>query len=69
MTLVLFIVENTNKVPCVEIEKAQISILENSLADSRFDTIVKVFKAFNAKINFSVELLNENLKPTTAKQW
>ena len=46
----------------VGVKKAQISKLENSLTDARFETILKVFKALNAKINFNVELLNENIK-------
>ncbi|NCA86119.1 MAG: XRE family transcriptional regulator [Clostridia bacterium] len=46
----------------VGVKKAQISKLENSLTDARFETILKVFKALNAKINFTVELLNENIK-------
>ena len=41
----------------IGVQKAQISKLENSLTDARFDTIIKVFKALNAKINFNVELL------------
>ena len=40
----------------VGVQKAQISKLENSLTDARFDTIIKVFKALNAKINFKVQL-------------
>ncbi len=28
----------------------------------RFETIIKVFKALNAKINFNVELLNEHVE-------
>ena len=46
----------------VGVQKAQISKLENSLTDARFDTIVKVFKALNAKLNFNVELLNKQVK-------
>ncbi len=46
----------------VGVQKAQISKIENSLTDARFDTILKVFKALNAKINFNVELLNESVK-------
>ena len=42
-------------------QKAQISKLENSLTDARFETVIKVFKALNAKVNFSVELLNQSL--------
>lgn len=45
----------------VGVKKAQISKIENSLTDARFETIIKVFKALNAKINFNVELLNQNL--------
>lgn len=45
----------------VGVQKAQISKIENHLTDARFDTILKVFKALNAKINFNVELLNQNL--------
>lgn len=46
----------------VGVQKAQISKLENSLTDARFETIIKVFKALNAKINFNVELLNHTVK-------
>jgi len=46
----------------VGVKKAQISKLENSLTDARFDTIIKVFKALNAKVNFNVELLNQTVK-------
>ncbi len=45
----------------VGVQKAQISKLENSITDARFETILKVFKALNAKINFNVELLNQNM--------
>ena len=38
------------------------SKIENSVTDARFETILKVFKALNAKINFNVELG----KPTLA---
>lgn len=46
----------------VGVKKSQISKLENSLTDARFETILKVFRALNAKINFNVELLNQNAK-------
>ncbi len=42
----------------VGVKKTQISKIENSLTDARFETIMKVFKALNAKVNFNVELLN-----------
>lgn len=48
----------------VGVKKAQISKLENSLTDARFETIIKVFKALNAKISFNVELLNQKVDLT-----
>jgi HTH-type transcriptional regulator/antitoxin HipB len=47
----------------VGVKKAQISKLENSLTDARFETILKVFKALNAKVNFNIELLDEKIIP------
>ena len=46
----------------VGVKKSQISKLENSLTDARFETIIKVFKALNAKVNFNVELLYQTVK-------
>ncbi|MGF7139090.1 helix-turn-helix domain-containing protein [Roseimarinus sediminis] len=48
----------------VGVKKAQISKIENSLTDARFETIIKVFKALNAKVNFNVELLNQTVDLT-----
>jgi len=45
----------------VGVKKAQISKIENSLTDARFETIIKVFKALNAKINFKIELLDQKM--------
>ena len=45
----------------IGVKKAQISKIENNLTDARFDTIIKVFKALNAKINFNVEIMNQKL--------
>jgi DNA-binding XRE family transcriptional regulator len=45
----------------VGVKKAQISKIENNLTDARFETILKVFRALNAKINFNVELMNQNM--------
>lgn len=45
----------------VGVQKAQISKIENNFTNARFETILKVFKALNAKINFNVELLNQNV--------
>ena len=45
----------------VGVKKAQISKIENSLTDARFDTILKVFKALNAKVIFNVELTKQKV--------
>ena len=45
----------------VGVQKAQISKIEHSLSDARLTTILKVFKALNAKINFYVELLDQKV--------
>ncbi len=45
----------------VGVQRAQISKIENSLTDARFETILKVFKALNAKVNFTIELLNQKV--------
>ncbi len=45
----------------VGVKKAQISKIENSTTNARFSTILKVFKALDAKINFNVELNNQTL--------
>ena len=46
----------------VGVQKAQISKLERSTKNARIDTIIKVFNALKAKVNFSVELLDGNLE-------
>ncbi len=40
----------------VGVQKAQISKIENSVKNARFETIIKVFDALGAKVNFNVEL-------------
>lgn len=45
----------------VGVQKAQISKIENSVKNARFDTILKVFEALGAKVNFNVELNNKKL--------
>lgn len=45
----------------VGVQKAQISKIENSVKNARFETILKVFDALGAKVNFNVEL--DNKKP------
>jgi HTH-type transcriptional regulator / antitoxin HipB len=46
----------------VGVQKAQISKLENNFTNARFDTVIKVFNALNAKVNFKVELPKKKLK-------
>ncbi len=46
----------------VGVQKAQISKIENSITNARFDTILKVFTALGAKINFNVELQNQKVQ-------
>lgn len=41
----------------VGVQKAQISKLENSTKNARFETILKVFNALDAKISFNVQLM------------
>ncbi len=45
----------------VGVQKAQISKIENSMKNARFETILKVFDALGAKVNFNVELNNKKL--------
>jgi len=45
----------------VGVQKAQISKIENSLKNARFETIIKVFNALGAKVNFNVELNSKKL--------
>ena len=45
----------------VGVQKAQISKIENSVKNARLETIMKVFNALGAKVNFNVELNNKKL--------
>ncbi len=45
----------------VGVQKAQISKIENSVKNARFETILKVFDALGAKVNFHVELNSKKL--------
>ena len=45
----------------VGVQKAQISKLENSAKSARLETIMKVFDALGAKVNFNVELNQKKL--------
>lgn len=40
----------------VGVQKAQISKIENSVKNARLETILRVFDALGAKVNFNVEL-------------
>ena len=46
----------------VGVQKAQISKLENNFTNARFDTVIKVFNALHAKVNFKIELPKRKLK-------
>lgn len=48
----------------VGVQKAQISKLESSVNSATIDTIIKVFKALKAEINFNVKIENNFLKLT-----
>jgi len=46
----------------VGVKKSQISKIENSFTNARFETILKVFHALNMKIKFKIEPTNENIE-------
>jgi len=46
----------------VGVKKSQISRLENNTTNVTIDTILKVFSALEAKVNFKVELLNNRVQ-------
>jgi HTH-type transcriptional regulator / antitoxin HipB len=46
----------------IGVQKAQISKLENNANSATIDTIVRVFKALKADINFSIKLENKTLQ-------
>jgi DNA-binding XRE family transcriptional regulator len=45
----------------VGVQKAQISKIENSVKNARFETILKVFDALGAKVKFNIEMSNESI--------
>jgi HTH-type transcriptional regulator / antitoxin HipB len=45
----------------VGIKESQISRIENRLPIARFDSIIKVFKVLDIKINFSIELQDQTV--------
>lgn len=46
----------------VGVQRAQISKLENNTNNVTMETILKVFTALKAKVNFNVELLNSKIQ-------
>ena len=46
----------------VGVQRAQISKLENNTTNVTVETILKVFGALRAKVNFNVELLNNKIQ-------
>ncbi len=46
----------------VGVQKSQISKLESSANSATIDTIIKVFKALKAEINFNVKLEEQHIK-------
>ena len=46
----------------VGVQKAQISKLEKNANNVTVDTILKVFNALKAKVNFRIELLNKQVR-------
>lgn len=48
----------------IGVQKAQISKLENNANSATIDTVVRVFKALKAEINFSIKLENKTLQLT-----
>ena len=45
----------------IGVQRAQISKLENNMTNVTMETILKVFGALKAKVNFNVELTNTQL--------
>ncbi len=46
----------------IGVQRAQISKLENSTTNVTLETILKVFGALKAKVNFNVELINNKIQ-------
>lgn len=46
----------------IGVQRAQISKLENNTTNVTMETILKVFEALKAKVNFSVELLDNRIQ-------
>jgi DNA-binding XRE family transcriptional regulator len=48
----------------IGVKKAQISRLENNTGNVTIETILKVFNALEAKVNFNVKMLNSKINVT-----
>ncbi len=46
----------------IGVQRAQISKLENNTTNVTMETIVKVFGALKAKVNFNVEIMNNKIQ-------
>ncbi|HEY9221338.1 MAG TPA: helix-turn-helix transcriptional regulator [Lutibacter sp.] len=46
----------------IGVQRAQISKLENNTNNVTIETILRVFSALKAKVNFSVEIVNSNVQ-------
>ncbi len=46
----------------IGVQKSQISRIENNAKNVTIETILRVFRALKAKVNFNVELLDEEFK-------
>ena len=46
----------------IGVQRAQISKLENNTTNVTIETILRVFSALKAKVNFNVEIINNNVK-------
>jgi DNA-binding XRE family transcriptional regulator len=46
----------------IGVQRAQISKLENNTTNVTMETILKVFAALKAKVNFNVELINSKIQ-------
>jgi HTH-type transcriptional regulator/antitoxin HipB len=46
----------------IGVQRAQISKLENNTTNVTIETILRVFSALKAKVNFNIEILNSNVK-------
>jgi transcriptional regulator with XRE-family HTH domain len=46
----------------IGVQRAQISKLENSTTNVTMETLLKVFGALKAKVNFNVELINKRIQ-------